>query len=196
MLFNIPKLSILILFLILTLVHGQSAPQFSITNPVLGAVTTYKLSYILSNNLTPSTTFTVNFSQSYLKVPNGTNPCNIKVGATVVSSPTCTCTSLVCTFKPNYSASASLVVEIDILNITNPLFIYNQAINVSIYFSASVNYNYSIIVSSGNYQPMSMIINSLTQSDYGVGYTPVSYSFNISLNYISKNMQMQITIPS
>lgn len=42
---------------------------------------------------------------------------------------------------------------------------------------------------------MSMSINSLKQSDYGVGYTPVSYIFNISLPYISKNMQMQVTIP-
>jgi hypothetical protein len=43
---------------------------------------------------------------------------------------------------------------------------------------------------------MSVTVNRVTQSDYGVGYTPVTYELNFSLSYISKNMQMQVTIPN
>ena len=42
---------------------------------------------------------------------------------------------------------------------------------------------------------MDIIINSFEQTDYGVGSTPVTYIFNISLHYISENFQLQIQIP-
>lgn len=80
-------------------------------------------------------------------------------------------------------------------NLVNPFFIYNQTIPVNIYFSNSANLTFSSVISAINYQPMSVTINKITQSDYGVGYTPVSYTFNLSLPYISKNMQMQLSIP-
>lgn len=71
-----------------------------------------------------------------------------------------------------------------------------QNVAVFIYFTSSISYNYSTNISSNTYVPMPMTVNKLTQSDYGVGYTPVSYTFNISLSYISKNMQMQVMLPS
>ena len=92
-------------------------------------------------------------------------------------------------------ASEPRSVEIEIQNVTNPMFIYQQVLNVMVYFTASVSFSFSIIIPANTYQTMSMNVNSIKQSDYGVGYTPVSYTFNISLLYISKNMQMQITIP-
>jgi hypothetical protein len=75
------------------------------------------------------------------------------------------------------------------------MYLFPQTLYVSIYFNTSLSFNHTTIIPSSNYQPMSMIINSITQSDYGVGYTPVTYNFNISLYYISQNMQMQVTIP-
>lgn len=73
---------------------------------------------------------------------------------------------------------------------------FNQVIPVNIFFSNSANYSFPAVnIPGSTYHPMSMTINKITQSDYGVGYTPVTYEFNISLPYISKNMQMQLTIP-
>lgn len=75
------------------------------------------------------------------------------------------------------------------------MFLHQQIVAVLVFFNSSSQYNYNVIIPSSNYQPMSMVVNRITESDYGVGYTPVSYTFNISLYYISKNMQMQVTIP-
>lgn len=51
-------------------------------------------------------------------------------------------------------------------------------------------------ISSNNYKAMPIILNSITQSDYGVGDTPVTFTFNCSVHYIVKNMKLQVTIPS
>ena len=186
--------TVLLLVVLATVSNCQLAPQFSVTNPVLSAVTTYKLNYYSSNNLTTSTSFNVNFNQSYLRIPDGINNCTIKIGLITAPSPVCNCTNRACTFRP-MMASEPRSVEIEIQNVTNPMFIYQQVLNVMVYFTASVSFSFSIIIPANTYQTMSMNVNSIKQSDYGVGYTPVSYTFNISLLYISKNMQMQITIP-
>lgn len=189
------KILIVSLILLVSLSISQAPPQFSIANPVLGSTTTYKLSYISSINLNSATTFTVDFSLSFIRIPNGTNNCLIIVNGLTLSSPNCSCLSLVCTFKPNHSSGPNAVMEITIGNVNNPYFAYNQATNVHIYYSLSANYNFSVIILSSNYQPMPMIVNHVKQTDYGVGFTPATYEFNISLSYISKDMQMQVVIP-
>jgi uncharacterized iron-regulated protein len=68
------KMLILSLIFLASLAMSQ-APQFLINSKTLGATATYNLSYITSNNLNSATTFTVNFNQSYIKIPNGTNNC-------------------------------------------------------------------------------------------------------------------------
>lgn len=79
----------------------------------------------------------------------------------------------------------------------NPYYQTSEYIPVSIYFSPSVaTENYTVTISYLIYKPMAITLNNFSQSEYGVGSTPVSYIFNISLSYISKNFQMQITIPS
>lgn len=186
---------VLLFIVCLELIVCQMPPQLSVSNPTLGLVTTYKLNYYPQNNLTTSTTFTVNFSQSSLKVPDGINNCTIRLAGVNTLAPYCQCSNRVCTFKP-MTASAPQVVDIEIQNVTNPFYLSQQNLTVFIYFTSTVSFNYSLGIPSNTYTPMPMTINKLTQSDYGVGNTPVSYTFNISLMYISKNMQMQILIPS
>jgi hypothetical protein len=41
-----------------------------------------------------------------------------------------------------------------------------------------------------------MKINSMKQSDYGVGNTDVTYSFNFTVPMTPNNPQLSITIPS
>jgi hypothetical protein len=92
--------NILIVFLLFTLTYCQIAPQFSVTNPILGTVTSYRLSYYSSNNLTNSTTFGVSFNQSNLQIPDGINNCTIRISGNVVPSPSCNCVNKICTFRP------------------------------------------------------------------------------------------------
>ena len=43
---------------------------------------------------------------------------------------------------------------------------------------------------------MMIIKNSLNQSDWSVGAFPTTYIVNLTLPYLSKNPQLQITIPN
>lgn len=43
---------------------------------------------------------------------------------------------------------------------------------------------------------MPVIVNSVTQSDYGVGTNNVTYTFNVSFTYIPPNPEITILIPS
>jgi hypothetical protein len=139
------EMGILLTILLITFGLAQYYPQFAFPNNTLGALTNYKMSMVSGNNLTNSTTFIVNFTQSYLNVSNVTT-CSIKVGNNIVQKPTCNCSSLVCTFKPNYEAPASVVVEIDIQNVTNPYFLSNQNLNVTINFNSTTSSSYPVVI--------------------------------------------------
>lgn len=139
----------------------QIAPQFAIINPVLASNTSYKMSYYSPNNLTTATVFTVNFNQSNLKVLDGANNCTIKVGGTAVLTPQCACLNRVCTFKP-MMASTPMTVEIEMSNVTNPMFLHQQIVAVLVFFNSSSQFNYNVVIPSSNYQPMSMVVNRIT----------------------------------
>ena len=49
------------------------------------------------------------------------------------------------------------------------------------------NETQSVTISSSVYQPMPVILNSVNQSDYGVGSQDVTYTFNISFSYIPRD---------
>lgn len=95
--------------LLISLSYSQLAPQVSVTNNILGSITSYKLSYYSSNNLTSSTTFTVNFNQSYLRVNDGVNNCTIRIGGVAVLSPACNCTNRICSFRPMVTSDPKTV---------------------------------------------------------------------------------------
>jgi hypothetical protein len=152
------------------------------------------MSYYSNNSIDNFTTFTVNFSQSYIQVFNDTS-CAIVVGNVSAVSPYCSCSGSVCTFKPNVIANASKPISIIIKNIRNPFFIAPQILNITITFSTYIEKHPVVTIPPNNYVPMPIIVNSVSQSDDGVGSTPVTYTLNISLLYISQNMQMQVLIP-
>jgi hypothetical protein len=103
--------ALLIALVLIDLGLAQLAPQFAISNPVLGINTSYRMSFYSTNNLTTSTQFTVNFNQSNIRVVDGVNACNIRIGGVLVSAPQCSCINRVCTFRP-MSASDPRTVEI------------------------------------------------------------------------------------
>lgn len=95
------KYTTTVLFLLLiALVSPQIAPQFDVINKTLGATTSYKMSYYSNQTFNTSTTITVAFGQSYIKIPDGTNNCTIRVNGALASLPFCNCTNRTCLFKP------------------------------------------------------------------------------------------------
>ena len=40
--------------------------------------------------------------------------------------------------------------------------------------------------------PMPVVVNSVTQSDYGVGSEQVQYQFNVSFSYVPKDPEISI----
>lgn len=107
------KSSIIDLAILLVLLAAfvfTQPPQFGVTNNSLAAVTSYKMSYYSTSNLTNSTTFTVNFNQSFLRIPDGNNNCTVKIGSITAQAPQCACSNRLCTFKPNYSTTVPSVL--------------------------------------------------------------------------------------
>ncbi len=54
---------------------------------------------------------------------------------------------------------------------------------------------HNVVIPADSYTPLSVQINSLAQSEYGVGDRDVSYFFNLSLPLIPQNPELQITVP-
>jgi hypothetical protein len=192
---NLKILTILLALLFLTTISKcQSAPLFTVVNATLGASTTYKIQFNSFNAYTTATTFTIVFNQSYIRPIDGNNNCLVTIGSTPAPVPQCNCTNRVCTVKPMVIQPAQ-PIYIELNHVNNPLFVFPQNVTVNIYFTPTLSNNYTVVIPSTQYSPMPIIINNLTQSDYGVGYTPVTYTLNVSLFYISKNTQLQVVIP-
>lgn len=97
------------ILMLLALACSQMVPQFSVTTNVVGSTTSYKLSYLSTNNLTSATTFNVNFNQSYIRIADGPNNCTIRLGGVAVSTPSCNCTNRVCFFRPMVSSDVKTI---------------------------------------------------------------------------------------
>ena len=99
--------------------------------------------------------------------------------------------------KFGQTASYNTKVEIKFGNLKNPHFTAAQDLAIKIHFGGSVSdENYNVTISRNIYEPMPVTINSFTQSDHGVGTTDVTYTFNLSMAFIPKNPELQITVPT
>lgn len=65
-----------------------------------------------------------------------------------------------------------------------------------VYFNASYSESLSWVIDSSYYTPLSIVVNSMTQSNYGVGNTNVIYVFNLTLPMTPENPQLAVTFPS
>lgn len=61
-----------------------------------------------------------------------------------------------------------------------------------VFFAANSNETQTVSLSSSIYMPMPVTVNSVTQSDYGVGSNEVTYTFNVSFSYIPTNPEISI----
>ena len=177
---------------------SQSVPTISPLNAVLRADTSYTINYYSFKTLTSGTTyFTVNFNASNIIVPSGNLSCTIRYNGAALSAPSCFCVASLCTFKPNASGPMNTNILISFGGARNPSYLSNQNLPVQIVFSPLVaSENYVVAIPFSAYTPMQIAVDSLSQSDYGVGTYPVTYTFKLTLPSFSRNPQLQVVIPN
>lgn len=72
----------------------------------------------------------------------------------------------------------------------------NQPTSTKVTFNSSYQENLNWTIPASYYTPLSITLNSMNQSNYGVGNTGVTYTFNLSLPMTPNNPQLAVTFPS
>lgn len=72
----------------------------------------------------------------------------------------------------------------------------NQPMTTRVTFNASYQENLSWTIPGSYYTPLPIVLNSMSQSNYGVGNTGVTYTFNLSLPMTPSNPQLAVNFPS
>jgi hypothetical protein len=166
------------------------------TNPTLLASTTYSVSYYTIYNMPAATTFTLDFTSTSISIPSATLNVTATLNDITQSAATATCANMKCTLKLNVFASATSRIVFQIGNFMNPYFINSQVVQYRIVFNASYNEMAMFTITSSQYNPIKMGVGSYSQSNYGVGNTNVSYTFNLTVPMTPAYPQLAITIPN
>ena len=186
-----------LLFLFCSLaVAQQGSLQVTPLNPSLFANSSYQVSYYTFKMLPSTATFLLDFTPTYIVVPNSALNVTASVGNSAVSGATGTCSASRCTLKLNNQVAANSNLSFVIGSLQNPYFLMNQTINTVITFNSSYSENLIWSISASYYTPMSITLNSMSQSNYGVGNQDVTYTFNLSLPMTPVNPQLTITFPT
>lgn len=187
---------LLLVVLIATAASQMGSLQVIPLTSTLSSSANYQVSYYTVHALPSSAYFLMDLSQTYISVPNST----LNVTATVQNSPvsgaTATCSASKCTLKLNNAVTAFKNLTITIGSLTNPYFLRSQQTSALVYFNASYSESLSWNIDSSYYSPLSIVVNSMTQSNYGVGNTNVTYTFNLTLPMTPENPQLAVTFPS
>ena len=186
------KLSSLALFIILLALIGpihSSIPTIALENNVLNANSNYIMSYYNFRPFQTSSFFQIDFSQSDIAVTDGPLNVTATLNSTAVNQPLiqANCTSKVCIIRLGTSFAENTNILISFGRFRNPRFTAAQRITVFVYFGVNSNETQSVSISASAYLPMPVTVNSITQSDFGVGSQDVTYTMNVSFSYIPKD---------
>jgi hypothetical protein len=162
----------------------------------LSASSNYTLTYYTFYNLPSGATFLLDFSSTYITVPSATINSSATIQSTPSASSTANCSSSKCTLMLNQAATAYSSVVFTFGALTNPYFLMNQTIMVTVTFNASYKENLNSTISGTQYTPLTVVLNNMVQSNYGVGNTEVTYTFNLTLPMTPKDPQLAVTLPS
>lgn len=167
----------------------QSIPTIAPENSLLNVQSNYVMSYFTLNRFTTASYFQIDFSQCDITVNDGQLNISVSLNSSVINSTnvTSSCVSKVCTIRLNRAFNSSTLVETTFGLLRNPRFTASQRITVMVFFNSTSNSTQLISLSSSIYTPMGVMVNSVTQSDYGVGTYDVMYRFNVSFSYIPSN---------
>jgi hypothetical protein len=185
-----------LLLVLLGVAWGQTGSiQLTPNTPTLWAQSAYLVSYYTFYNMPSSSTFALNFSATYITLPTGALNVTAVVNGTTVAGATASCSGTVCTLKLNKAVVASTNIKFTIGTLVNPYFLRAQPVTANVTFNASYTEYPTWTIPADQYSPMPITANSLTQSDYGVGNTGVSYLFNFSVPMSPSTVQLSLTIP-
>lgn len=187
---------ILFLVALLTLAAGQQGTiQVTPITATLFTESQYQLSYYTFHDLPNSAVFELDLSNTYIEVPDAALNTSATVQGSSVSGATATCISKKCTLRLNNPVPRFSNLTIVFGSLKNPYFLLSQPTSTKITFNTSYIENLSYNIPSSKYTPLSMTLNSMQQSNYGVGNTDVTYTFNLSIPMTPTNPQLSVTIP-
>lgn len=189
------KLVLLVLAFAALAVAQTGSLQVLPSNGTLFAQSNYQVTYYTVRNLPATGTFLVDFTNTYITVPNATLNVSATVGSIAVNGATGNCSNQYCTLRLNSAVAAFNNIYFSIGLLTNPYFSMNQTITTQVTFNSSYQESLSWTISASYYTPQPIVLNSMSQSNYGVGNTGVTYTFNLTLPMTSSNPQLAVGFP-
>lgn len=189
------KQVLIMLVLVVAALAQTGSIQITPNTPTLFADSDYLVSYYTFHPLPADATFLLDFSNTYITVPNATLNVTAEIKDQAVSGATGSCSNGQCTLQLNNAADANTNIKLTIGQLRNPYFIMQQNITTKVTFNASYKEDSSWSILANLYTPMAITANSMTQSNYGVGNTGVTYVFSFSLPMTPANPQLMVTIP-
>jgi len=143
------RVVLLIVLLLQAALSQMGSLQVTPNSPsTLFTNTTYLVSYYTLYNLPASATFFLDFSSTYIGVPNG--PLNISstIGAVSISGATGSCSASKCTLRLNNNAAANSNIQFNIGNLLNPPFLLQQTTSLKVTFNSTYSESSSWIINS------------------------------------------------
>ena len=191
------KWTLLALLCLLPTLQAQTGSiQITPNTPTLFSDSTYLVSYYTFHPLPSNATFLLDFTNTYITIPNGTLTVSGKVAGIDVSGANGSCSNNQCSLMLNNAASANTNIQLTIGTLRNPYFRMQQNITTTVTFNQSYTEHSAWSIVATLYTPMPITSNGMEQSNYGVGNTGVTYRFNFSLPMTPANPQLMLTIPS
>ena len=191
--------SSVLLILILALLGSveSSIPTIAFENNVLNTQTNYIMSYYNFRPFQTSSFFQIDFTQSDVVVSDGPLNVSATLNNTVVNQTLiqANCTSRICIIRLRSSFAENNNIVMSFGQFRNPKYTASQKITVFVYFGVNSNETQTVSISASAYLPMPVTVNSITQSDFGVGSQDVTYIMNVSFSYVPKDPEISIEIP-
>jgi hypothetical protein len=105
----------------------------------LFASTSYTISFYTFNNMFSGSTINLNFTATYITVPNGSLNVTSTINGTASSGATANCTNSICTLRMNRAIAAGQGTTIVFVvgNLVNPFFQRSQSITANVTFNSS-----------------------------------------------------------
>mgnify|MGYP000442245021 CR=1 FL=1 len=129
--------NIILLFLVALAASQQGSLQVMPTTTTLFTASTYTFSYYTMHPMPSNATITLDFTNTYIEVPNATMNATGAIQGAQVSGVTAVCASLICTLKMNNAVNQLRNMSITFGLLKNPYFKNKQTISSQVQFNNS-----------------------------------------------------------
>ena len=188
--------ALLLIALVVLTSASQGSLQLTPITKDLFTPSAYTLSYYTVFPMPSNAHFVLDLSSTYIQVPDSALNVTASINNSPVTGATVICISMKCTIRPNNAMVAYDTLKINFGQLTNPYFLYKQPTSTQVVFNNSYTEHLFWDIPASTYTPLSITSNSMTQSNYGVGNTDVTYTFNLSLPMTPSNPQLSFTVPN